>query len=69
MAQSSKAAGKSKRKGKNVTVGVAPPPNSNISASAISVLHAAFNAENNPVVARQQLQEKNIHCRPRTTRA
>ena len=40
-----------------------PPPNSNIFASAISVLlqvqlHAAFNAENNLVVARQQPQEK-----------
>ena len=36
-----------------------PPPNSNISSSAIYVLlqvqlHATFNAENNPVVARQQ---------------
>ena len=51
-----------------------PPPTSNISSSAIYVLlqvqlHATFNAENNPVVARQQPQEKNIHCRPRTTRA
>ena len=40
-----------------------PPPNSNISTSASSVLlqvqlHATFNAENNPVVARQQPQEK-----------
>ena len=40
-----------------------PPPNSNISASAISVLvqvqlHVAFNAENNPAVARHQPQEK-----------
>ena len=40
-----------------------PPPNSNISSSAIYVLlqvqlHATLNAENNPVVARQQPQEK-----------
>ena len=40
-----------------------PPHNYNISASAISVLlqvqlHAAFNAENNPAIARQQPQEK-----------
>ena len=40
-----------------------PPPNSNISASAISVLlqvklHETFNAENKPTVARQQPQEK-----------
>ena len=40
-----------------------PPPNSNISASAISVLlqvqlHVAFSVENNPAVASQQPQEK-----------
>ena len=40
-----------------------PPPNSNISSSAISVLlqvqlHVAFNAENNPALVRQQPQEK-----------
>ena len=50
-----------------------PPPNSNIYASAISVmlevqLHVAFNVGNNPVVAGHQPQEKNIHCRPRTKR-
>ena len=40
-----------------------PPPNSNIYASAISVLlqvqlHVAFNDENNPAIERKQPQEK-----------
>jgi hypothetical protein len=67
MAQSSRAAGKGQMKGKNVTVGVAPPPSSlSISVAApyaaSGVADAAASAANNPAVARQQAQEKNICC-------
>jgi hypothetical protein len=67
MAQSSRAAGRGKKKGRDFPTNVVPPPSFSTGSASVPSARseaAATNseAEKHDVLARQQVQKSSIHC-------